>query len=175
VVDDRGDLPPERRFGQPRLSDSERKAALSRGSGKTIPRSRFIANSVPGHVLGWLVEHELALRDKMAIPPLPREVWTWFAENGVAAFRNATLGGAAAGWAEVEPEVAIAVRSDAKSYTTAPTAEGQSTGEIAVVSVGTTYVCEVCEQQFERQRRARFCSVACQVSAWRKRAAAPAV
>jgi hypothetical protein len=108
-----------------------------------MPQTRFISNIVPGHVLVWLVAYELAVLEKRAVPEMPHEVCAWFAGNGVTRFGKARVEEAPPAEVVTPLEVAAALKS---------------------------YSCEVCEAQFTRKRRARFCSVACQVAAWRKQA-----
>ena len=131
------------RFGSPTLTEAERKAAIKRAEHKWCPRTRFIANAVPPHVLQWLIAHEEAVTSGAAKPPIPPDVFGWFEDRGIS-FAAGRIGEAVA--AEKVAEVAQ------------PTP-----GQLS-------HTCTLCGASFAAKRRdAKFCSTRCQVAAHRAR------
>src|SRR5215469_9466870 len=81
-VGDRGQVADvSSRFGAPTMSERERQEALKRAAKRWVPRTRFIANTVPIPVMHWLVSHEEAIRVGGAIPPIPFDVAEWMADH----------------------------------------------------------------------------------------------
>src|SRR5215469_9294940 len=65
------------------ITAAEREAALRRAAAKRVLRTRFIANSVPPHVLRWLIAHEEAVMVGGAAPAMPHDVLDWFGARGI--------------------------------------------------------------------------------------------
>jgi len=130
------------------MSERERQEALKRAAKRWVPRTRFIANTVPIPVMHWLVSHEEAIRVGGAIPPIPFDVAEWMADH-VDNFAGGP-----------QPQAVVSEEVEEVSEDTP--------GDYPLQKA----VCEVCGTRFEARRAdARFCSNRCRVTAHRARAA----
>jgi hypothetical protein len=128
-----------RDFGKPRLTPAQRQAILQRASSKWLPKTRFIANSVPLSVLRWLLAHEESVRDSKPRPPMPEDVVAWFRGRDIA-FGAGTDAGE--------------MRERGVGGTAGP--------------AQLSHTCITCGTSFEAKRRdAQYCSTRCQVAAYR--------
>jgi len=72
------------KFGNPTMSESERRAAIARAERKWCPRTRHLANAVPPPLHTWLLGNEAALASGRPVPAMPAAVFAWFEARGIS-------------------------------------------------------------------------------------------
>jgi hypothetical protein len=134
-----------RDFGRPTMTEHERQEAIRRAQKKRLFRTRHLANSVPPHVLAFLLRNEEAVLARSSKPVVPDDVLHWLAQHAP---------NFAGGQGVVSETVEEVLPPTPKDY---PLQQA---------------TCAVCGASFEARRSdAQFCSGKCRVAAHRARAA----